>query len=184
MQSNQVKEDYIFKVVIVGPSKVGKTCLIHRYTEGYFLGEEVGTTIGVDFALKRVNVNLTDEKDFVSSICLQLWDFAGELHYKLVLPYYTKGTHIILLSFDASNIKTFKMLPRWLETLREHISDVPVILVSMKNDLGKTVPNKTIEEFMKKENINQIFHTSSKTGENVEKVFQSCIDYAIELIKS
>ncbi|MFX1535520.1 MAG: Rab family GTPase [Promethearchaeota archaeon] len=184
MQLNQVKEDYILKVVVVGPSKVGKTCLIHRYTEGYFLGEEVGTTIGVDFALKRANINLTDENDSVSSICLQLWDFAGEFHYELVLPYYIKGTHIILLSFDSSNMKTFKMLPRWLETLRKHVPATPIFLVSMKNDLKRAIPDKAIEEFMKKENINQIFHTSSKTGENVEEVFQSCIHYAIELIKS
>ncbi|MFX1535519.1 MAG: hypothetical protein ACFFDI_14935, partial [Promethearchaeota archaeon] len=47
----QLKEDYIFKVVIIGPFKVGKTCLVHRYTEGYFLGN-ASTTIGVDFALK------------------------------------------------------------------------------------------------------------------------------------
>ncbi|MFX1253486.1 MAG: Rab family GTPase [Promethearchaeota archaeon] len=184
MQLDQEKEDYIFKVVVVGPSKVGKTCFIHRYTQGYFLGEEVGTTIGVDFALKRATVNLTNEKASVSSVCLQLWDFAGELHYKLVLPFYTKGTHIILLSFDASNKKTFEMLPHWLETLREYIPDTPIILVSMKNDLGRIVSDKAIDEFMKKENIDQVFHTSSKTGENVEKVFQSCIDYAIELIKS
>ncbi len=179
----QLKEDYIFKVVIIGPFKVGKTCLVHRYTEGYFLGN-ASTTIGVDFALKRVNAYLTDQADSLSSICLQLWDFAGQLHYEFILPYYIKGTNMVILAFDATNIETFEILPRWLKTVRKHLPEIPIVLVSTKNDLGRTIPNQTIYEFMKKENINQIFHTSSKTGENVDKLFQSCVHYAIELINS
>ncbi|MFX1253485.1 MAG: Rab family GTPase [Promethearchaeota archaeon] len=178
-----IKEEYILKVVIVGPFKVGKTNLVHRYTQGYFLGD-AATTIGVDFALKRVNAYLTDQKDSLSSICLQLWDFAGQLHYEFILPHYVKGTHMVILAFDATNIKTFEMLPRWLKTVREHISEVPIILVSTKNDLGKTIPDKTIDEFMNKENIDQVFHTSSKTGENIDKLFRYCVNYAIELINS
>ena len=179
----QLKEEYILKVVIIGPFKVGKTCLVRRYTEGYFLGN-AATTIGVDFALKRVNAYLTDQADSLSSICLQLWDFAGQLHYEFILPSYIQGTHMVILVFDATDIKTFDMLPRWLRTVRGHISDVPIILVSTKNDLGRTVPDTAIDEFMKKENIHQIFHTSSKTGENVENLFRICVNYAIELINS
>ncbi|MFX1537258.1 MAG: Rab family GTPase [Promethearchaeota archaeon] len=170
--------EYIFKVVIVGPSQVGKTCFVHRYTDNKFLGD-LKQTIGVDFALKKIDVNLEDKE---AQISLQLWDFAGELHYEYILPYYIKGTHIIILAFNSANIKTFEMLPRWLETVRKHVPDIPIILVSMKNDLGRTVSDKLVKEFMEKENIEHVFHTSSMTGENVESVFQKCVEYAQKLI--
>ncbi|MFX1255245.1 MAG: Rab family GTPase [Promethearchaeota archaeon] len=171
--------EYIFKVVIVGPSQVGKTCFVHRYTDNKFIGD-LKQTIGVDFALKKIDVNLEDQE---AQISLQLWDFAGELHYEYILPYYIKGTHIIILAYDSTNIKSFKILPRWLESVRKYVPDVPIILVSMKNDLGRTFSDKLIEEFMEKANIEFVFHTSSKTGENVEKVFQKCVDFAQKLIQ-
>ena len=177
-----LEPEYVFKVVIAGPTAVGKTSLVRRYTDRVFTGE-TKRTIGVDFALKKVDVNLTDLDIPVRRICLQLWDFAGESRFELVLPYYIAGTHIIILAFDSTRVETFEALPRWTISMRSHIHDVPVVLISTKNDLEPTVSSEAIQKFMKKENIQHLFYTSSKTGKNVDELFQTCVDYAIECLR-
>ncbi|MFX0094016.1 MAG: Rab family GTPase, partial [Candidatus Hodarchaeota archaeon] len=177
-----LEPEYVFKVVIAGPTMVGKTSLVFRYTDQAFL-VETKKTIGVDFALKKVDVDLKDLDIPVRRICLQLWDFAGESRFDLILPYYLTGTHIVILAFDSTRPETLNALPAWLTSIRNNVYNVPIILISTKNDLGHVIPDESINKFIEKSKIEDIFHTSSKTGENVDKVFQKCVDYAVEFLR-
>ncbi len=173
---------HIFKLVIGGPTDVGKTTFILRYTDKIFFAESK-KTVGVDFALKKVAVNLTGKGAPIHQIAFQLWDFAGESRFEVILPYYIVGTHILILAFDCTRIETLEALPAWLKAMKKSISNIPIILISTKNDLGRIIPDEAIQEFMEKEEINYLFHTSSKTGENVEEVFQTCVDYVLGLLQ-
>lgn len=139
-------------------------------------------TIGVDFSLQKVDVSQIELDPPVRQISLQLWDFAGESRFETILPYYLSGTDIALLAFDCTRVETFEALPQWLKTIRDCVPAVPIILVSMKNDLETVIPSTAIKEFMQKETINHFFQTSSKTGQNVDEVFQRCVHYALEQI--
>ncbi|MFX0065408.1 MAG: Rab family GTPase [Candidatus Hermodarchaeota archaeon] len=174
--------EYVFKVVIVGPRAVGKTTLVRRYTGRVFM-EGAKRTIGVDFSLQKVDINQTKLDPPVRQISLQLWDFAGESRFETVLPYYLAGTDIALLAFDCSRVETFEPLPHWLRAIRNCVPTVPIILVSMKNDLEAEVPSAAIKEFMQKETIKHFFQTSSKTGQNIDEVFHTCVNYALEYLQ-
>lgn len=168
----------MFKIVIVGPRAVGKTTFVRRYT-GHVFMEGAKRTIGVDFSLQKVDVSQTELAPPVRQISLQLWDFAGESCFEAVLPYYLAGTDIALLAFDCSRVETFEALPQWLRTIQDGVPTVPVMLVSMKNDLEAKVASTAIKEFMQKETIKHFFQTSSKTGQNVDAVFHTCVQYAL-----
>jgi len=180
---------YIFKVVIAGPTGVGKTCLVHRLVDGRF-PESTKKTIGVDFALKKVKINTEDlpkgDKFANTEITLQLWDFAGEDRFRSVLPYYATGTQGVLLGFDVSRSETMETLPEWVEILRAsirptHVEQVPFLLIGLKCDLEGNVPVEKIDELVKSEKLNGYVSTSSLTGENVEKAFLSITRDMIEV---
>ena len=162
-----VDSRWILKIVLCGPSLVGKTCLCTRYVDGVFAGH-TKKTIGVDFALK----NMTLEPEPGKNITLQLWDFAGEARFKNVLPMYIGGTRGLLLSFDLSEPETLGELPQWLEVIRPCIDDsVPIVLIGMKSDLEQKTSQEEIDHFLKKEGIEHFMACSSLTGTNVEETF-------------
>ena len=167
-----VEVRWIIKVVLCGPSMVGKTCLCTRYVNGVF-ARGTKQTIGVDFALKNVSLEYeSDELVPGKEITLQLWDFAGEERFRNVLPLYVGGTQGLLLSFDLSRPETLNELPQWLDVIQPHLdSSVPIILVGMKKDLAKIPSQEKVNEFIQEYNIDHFIGTSSLSGENVEETF-------------
>ncbi|MFX0115796.1 MAG: Rab family GTPase [Candidatus Hodarchaeota archaeon] len=163
---------WIIKIVLCGPSMVGKTCLCTRYVNGVF-AKGIKQTIGVDFALKNVTLEQgANELSPEAEITLQLWDFAGEERFRNVLPLYVGGTQGLLLSFDLNRAETLRALPQWLEVIHPHIeSSVPIILVGMKSDLESKTSQQEINEFLRDHNIEHFIATSSLTGHNVEEAF-------------
>ncbi len=163
---------WILKIVLCGPSMVGKTCLSTRYVNGVF-ARGTKQTIGVDFALKNVTIDQeTDDIPKGREITLQIWDFAGEERFKNVLPLYVGGTQGLLLAFDLTRPETLKALPTWLEVIRPHIDpSVPIILIGMKNDLEQQVTKSEIDELVQTEKCDFFKPTSSLTGFNVEEIF-------------
>jgi small GTP-binding protein len=175
-----VEAEHVFKVVIVGPIAVGKTTLVRRYTDRVFV-EGLKRTLGVDFALTRVVVKPTAEVNRVRHILLQLWDFAGG-GFESVFPHYLTGANTVMLVFDGARRETFEVLPQWLKIIRHWVSNVPIILIATKNDLEPDVSPASIKHFMAREAIEEFYQTSSKTGQNVDEVFQRCVSYALEQI--
>ncbi|MHA1730319.1 MAG: GTP-binding protein [Promethearchaeota archaeon] len=171
-----------FKIVVTGDKAVGKTSLIRRYCTGEFK-PDVKSTIGVDFMLKKLNLD--------SGECtMTLWDFAGEEKFRKLLPSYMGGTSGALLVFDLTNPRTFADLPAWMEILRSHGDDVVVVLVGNKVDLvqdsgdlldvdllaGAQFPvdgdqPRTPRAFLEAYGIPIFLETSAKDGTNVEDAF-------------
>ena len=94
------KYDYLFKIIIIGDSGVGKPAFLLRFTDDSFTGTHL-TTIGVDFKIKIINF---EDK----TIKLQIWDTAGSERFRTITKTYYKGTHGIILMYDVTNRNSFE----------------------------------------------------------------------------
>ena len=160
----------LFKILTVGDGSVGKTTLLQRYVDGLFK-EDQKMTIGVNFYLKRIQI-----EDF--DIALQLWDFGGQERFRFLLKKYIKGAAGTLLLYDLSNPTTIKSANEWVELVRMHNSSLPVILVGTKYDLinPKNFDDSASNLALAKFDFIDSIKTSSKTGKNVEDVFNVLIN--------
>jgi small GTP-binding protein len=162
--------DFKFKLLIIGDGGVGKTTLTHRYLEGIF-DEKYALTIGMEFYIKKLEV---DEK----MTSLHIWDFAGEQKFRFLLPGVINGANGTLFMFDITRYKTFGNLKDWLavfnETNRNYGQKVETILIGSKLDLeqARTVSKTDATEFAKEHSFSEYIECSSKTGENVELIFE------------
>lgn len=120
--------DYLFKVVLIGDSGVGKSNLIGRFVKGEF-SLEMKTTIGVEFATKTIEAE-------GKRIKAQIWDTAGQERYRAITTAYYRGALGALLVYDISKRETFVSVERWLSELKEHADQkIVVMLVGNKSDL-------------------------------------------------
>ncbi|KAK3582657.1 hypothetical protein CHS0354_001707 [Potamilus streckersoni] len=151
------------KLVLVGDSGAGKTCLATRFVKGSFTTEDMAS-LGAAFLHKEVKM-----KDH--TILFQIWDTAGQERYRSLVPMYLRGAKSALLVYDASNLDSFIIASEWLKQLHLHCpDDLKIVLVAAKCDLPSAVPTTTAQAFAAKNQL-LFMETSSKTGFNVEKVF-------------
>ena len=166
----------LFKILTVGDGSVGKTTLLQRYVDGLFK-EDQKMTIGVNFYLKRIQT-----RDF--DIALQLWDFGGQERFRFLLKKYVKGAAGALLLYDLTNPATIESANEWVELVRMHNSSLPIILVGTKYDLvdPEFIDDATPNLVLAKYDLIGRIKTSSKTGENVEDVFNLLFNNLIKRI--
>ncbi len=163
-----IMNEYRFKLCIFGDAGVGKTTLIQRYLEGVFIAT-FRETVGMDFYLKKLDI---DGK----KVSLQVWDFGGEEKFRFLLPGAVSGANGSVFLYDITRYSTFKNLDKWLnvfnEANKEQSQKVSTILVGSKLDLKETraVAEVDAAKFSKTNGFNYI-ECSSKSGDNVEKVF-------------
>jgi len=120
--------DYLFKVVLIGDSGVGKSNLLSRFTRNEF-SLDSKSTIGVEFATKSI---VAEGK----TIKAQIWDTAGQERYRAITSAYYRGAVGALLVYDISKHATFENVERWLKELRDHAeANIVVMLVGNKSDL-------------------------------------------------
>ena len=158
----------MFKLIIIGASGVGKSCLMKRVMDGEFKDEHQ-VTIGVEFGSYGLKLG---EK----LIKMQVWDTAGQESYKSVTRIFYRGAHCVFLTYDITRQETFKDLTEWLREVRQHAAeDVLIYTVGNKADMedARQVNINEAIDFAKSQNISKCFETSAKTGEVVEEVF-SC----------
>ena len=155
-----------FKILVAGNKSVGKTTLVRRYSTGLFSTDTLAT-IGVDFVVKEVKIGKED-------VSFSIWDFAGEKKFRQLLPSYCSGASGALLLFDLTNAESMEELAAWDEVINKSAPNIVKVLVGTKLDLvaNRQVPRRLAEDTMKKLNMIGYWETSSKTGENVENVFQ------------
>src|SRR6056297_1794439 len=118
---------YLFKTILAGAGGAGKTTLLRRYTTGTFDGN-IKMTIGVDFSVAECETKH-------GSSTLQIWDFAGEERFRNMLPKFCMGAKGCLLLFDPLRPNTFYELSDWLKIIKKNTKDIPLLLISTKQDL-------------------------------------------------
>ena len=166
----------VYKVLLLGDSKVGKTCFLMRYTDNTFQEMHM-STIGLDYRLKSMTLKSG------KNVKVQIWDTAGQDRFRAITKNYYKGAHGIILIYDVTNQLSFDNVSNWINQIKEEASDkVTIFLVGNKID---DVENRKIQTESGKnlaENFQlQFYETSAKTGENVEKTFQALVEKIDEI---
>ncbi|KAF4386529.1 hypothetical protein G4B88_006785 [Cannabis sativa] len=157
--------DYLFKVVLIGDSGVGKSNLLSRFTRNEF-SLESKSTIGVEFATRSIQV---DDK----VVKAQIWDTAGQERYRAITSAYYRGAVGALLVYDVTRHVTFENVERWLKELRDHTdANIVVMLVGNKADLRhlRAISTEDATAFAERENT-FFMETSALESLNVENSF-------------
>jgi Ras-related protein Rab-11A len=170
--------DFLFKVVLIGDSGVGKSNLLSRFTRNEF-NLDSKSTIGVEFATRSIQV---DSK----TIKAQIWDTAGQERYRAITSAYYRGAVGALLVYDITKQNTFENVTRWLKELRDHAdSNIVIMLVGNKTDLKhiRAVPTEEAKHYAE-ENELSLIETSALDASNVELAFQDILTKIYKIVSS
>jgi len=170
--------DYLFKVVLIGDSGVGKSNLLSRFTRNEF-NLESKSTIGVEFATRSISV---DGK----TVKAQIWDTAGQERYRAITSAYYRGAVGALLVYDIAKHATYVNVTRWLKELRDHAdSNIVIMLVGNKSDLKhlRAVPTDEAKTFATENGLSFI-ETSALDASNVESAFQTILTDVYRIVSS
>ncbi|XP_068324541.1 ras-related protein RIC2-like [Pyrus communis] len=168
--------DYLFKVVLIGDSGVGKSNLLSRFTRNEF-SLESKSTIGVEFATRSLDV---DGK----VIKAQIWDTAGQERYRAITSAYYRGAVGALLVYDVTRNSTFESVERWLKELRDHTDpNIVVMLVGNKSDLRHLVAVSTEDgkSFAERESL-YFMETSALEATNVDNAFSEVLTQIFRVV--
>ncbi|TFG01399.1 MAG: GTP-binding protein [Promethearchaeota archaeon] len=170
-----ISSDYAFKICIFGDTGVGKTSLISRYLNDQFqkdIGKDMEKSMGVDINMKKLVVD--DIK-----ISLQIWDLVGEERFKIMLPFYLRGSSGCIFMYDITREKTLNNIGEWLNIFKNSTAgeQIPIIMVGGKSDLQemRTISIEKAMSISKSHDFYDYIECSSKTGENVEVLFNTLI---------
>ena len=161
----QEKYDYLFKVVVIGDSGVGKSNLLSRFTRNEF-NLESKSTIGVEFATRTVTI---DGK----TIKAQIWDTAGQERYRAITSAYYRGAVGALVVYDVTKEASFENVAKWLAELQENATpDITMVMVGNKTDLqsARAVTTERGKACADAQNIS-FLEASALNGGNVEASF-------------
>lgn len=159
--------DYLFKLLLIGDSGVGKSCLLLRFADDTYT-ESYISTIGVDFKIRTIEL---DGK----TIKLQIWDTAGQERFRTITSSYYRGAHGIIVVYDVTDQESFNNVKQWLQEIDRYASEnVNKLLVGNKSDLTtkKVVDFTTAKEYADQLGI-PFLETSAKNATNVEQAFMT-----------
>jgi len=163
--SKSANYDYLIKLLLIGDSGVGKSCLLLRFCDDSFTPSFIAT-IGIDFKIRTIDL---DGK----KIKLQIWDTAGQERFRTITTAYYRGAMGILLVYDVTDLKSFDAIRLWIRNIEQHASEgVNKILVGNKCDMNdkRVVSVEKGQELANEFNIPCI-ETSAKNNINVEAAF-------------
>ena len=154
------------KVVFLGDTSVGKSCLAVRFVRNDFF-EFQEPTIGAAFLGKNITLNDTRYK-------FEIWDTAGQERYRSLAPMYYRGAKAAVVVYDITNEDTFKGAKSWVKELKTKTTNCIVLLVGNKVDLieNRKVDIDMVDDFAKNHGLIYI-ETSAKTGEKVDEIFKT-----------
>ena len=163
-------QDYLFKLIIIGNSGVGKSCLMHRVTTNEF-SEDHEVTVGVEFGSLLMRMGEPDQQ---SVFKLQIWDTAGQESFQSITKIFYRGAHAVLLTYSVASLQSFQNLTHWFNEVRTQ-SEPDAIIILVGNQADRTeqreVSTEQGERFRKENNIQFFIETSAKTDFNVRETF-------------
>lgn len=161
--------DYLFKLLLIGDSGVGKSCLLLRFADDTYT-ESYISTIGVDFKIRTIEL---DGK----TIKLQIWDTAGQERFRTITSSYYRGAHGIIVVYDVTDQESFNNVKQWFQEIERYACEgVNKLLVGNKSDLTlkKVVDYASAKEFADQLGV-PFLETSAKNATNVENVFMTMV---------
>eukprot|EP00916_Digyalum_oweni_P019565 GHVL01032572.1.p1 GENE.GHVL01032572.1~~GHVL01032572.1.p1 ORF type:complete len:226 (+),score=22.11 GHVL01032572.1:274-951(+) len=157
--------DILLRLLLVGDTGVGKTCLICRYAQDEFNDNHI-TTIGVDFKMKTKEIN-------DKTVKLQIWDTAGQERFESITKQFYRRAQGVVLVFDICSRSSFESLAKWLLFVKQFSQhDTCVIMLGNKCDREdqRQVPKAVAQKFADENNL-RYYETSAKHPENLDQPF-------------
>ncbi|CAO3595084.1 unnamed protein product [Absidia cylindrospora] len=157
--------DYLFKILLIGDSGVGKSCLLLRFADDTFTDNYI-STIGVDFKIRTIELE-------GKTVKLQIWDTAGQERFRTITSSYYRGAHGIIVVYDVTDSDSFNNVKLWLNEIGRYAAEgVNKLLIGNKNDLTdqKVIETEQLKELSDTLDI-PFLETSAKESVNVEKAF-------------
>nr|ACO10527.1 Ras-related protein Rab-10 [Caligus rogercresseyi] len=166
--------DLLFKLLLIGDSGVGKTCILFRFSEDTFNTTFI-STIGIDFKIKTFELR-------GKKIKLQIWDTAGQERFHTITTSYYRNAMGIMLVYDVTNPKSFDNIAKWLQNIQEHAAEeVDKMILGNKCDMeDKRVISKEKGEAISREYGIRFLETSAKTNVNIERAFMDLAESILE----
>ena len=171
------------KLVLIGNSGAGKSCIVHRAITGQF-DENMQATLGASYLSKTIHY---DNKDYR----LQIWDTAGQEKYKGLAPLYFRGSNVAFIVYSVSDRSSFDGVDAWVNRLKESTdTPVSVFLIANKIDMINNIEVQSINGQQKAEEIGAKFYeVSAKTGEGIDdlfaevpEIFSNCSNVKVETV--
>jgi Ras-related protein Rab-1A len=158
--------DYLYKILLIGNSSVGKSSIFNRYVDNCYSDLSV-STIGVDFKIKTLKINN-------KIIKLQIWDTNGQERFKAITNSYYRNSHGIIVVFDITDRKSFTGLRNWLNDADRYSENTCKILVGNKSDLNdnREVTYEEAKEFADAKELIYI-EVSAKKTINIDSIFET-----------
>lgn len=157
--------DFLFKLLLIGDSGVGKTCVLFRFSEDAFNSTFI-STIGIDFKIRTIEL---DGK----KIKLQIWDTAGQERFRTITTAYYRGAMGIMLVYDITNERSFDNIKNWIRNIEEHaVADVERMILGNKCDCEdkRQVSTQRGQQLAAEYGV-KFMETSAKAGIHVEESF-------------
>jgi Ras-related protein Rab-8A len=163
--AKQQAYDYLIKLLLIGDSGVGKSCLLLRFSDDSFTPSFI-TTIGIDFKIRTIELE-------GKRIKLQIWDTAGQERFRTITTAYYRGAMGILLVYDVTDEKSFANIRNWIRNIEQHATEnVNKMLVGNKCDMvDKRVVEAERGKALAEEYNIKFMETSAKSSINVEEAF-------------
>ena len=158
--------DFSFKIIIIGDSGVGKSCLANKGTKNIF-DDKYNTTIGFEFFSFHIKI---DEK----IVKLQIWDTCGQEVYRSLISNFYRNTSLAIIVYAVNNKQSFENIGIWLKELKINSNpDVKLFLIGNKIDLDdkRIIKTEEGEAYSKENNFNKFIETSAKSGINAQQIF-------------
>ncbi|GAB0089764.1 ras-related protein Rab-27A [Sergentomyia squamirostris] len=177
--------DYLLKLLLIGDSSVGKTCLLYQYTDGVFhQSARFISTVGIDFREKRI---LYTSGPRTHRLFLQLWDTAGQERFRSLTTAFYRDAMGFLLIFDLTNERSFLEVQNWIEQLKFHAyCEAPdIVLCGNKCDLEhlRVVSEARARQFADRHGLPYL-ETSASTGHNVEKAVNVLVERVVSRMET
>ncbi|XP_054480730.1 ras-related protein Rab-19-like [Anoplopoma fimbria] len=158
--------DFLFKIILIGDSNVGKTCVVQNFKSGFF-SERQQNTIGVDFTVRTVDIEGRRVK-------MQVWDTAGQERFRTITQSYYRSAHGAIIAYDITRRSTFDSVAHWIKEVELYgANNVVLVLIGNKCDLEqeRQVPFEESCNLAKDKDILAALETSAKESQNVEEAF-------------
>ena len=162
--------DFLFKMILIGDSSVGKSNILLKYLKDQF-DPNSRATVGVEFGTK--NITLNNKK-----IKIQIWDTAGQERYRSITSAYYKGAKGAFIVYDITRKTTFENIDKWIADLKTNgDSNISIVLIGNKSDLEEKREVTKEEGLKKSQDCKTAFmETSALNGDNVHKAFDELIE--------
>ena len=169
--NQEINPEFAFKVVILGDSGVGKTSLVKYEIQNSFINNNNDSTIIFEHSFKNYSI-------MGKNVRLQIWDTCGKEMYRSSVQNFYRSALCIFVVFSLDSLDSFNRVNQWIDEIKENNSEEYIlVLVGNKSDLTRPrkIEKEIIENYCKRNEIENYFEASAKSGENVHEIFKNVV---------